>query len=192
MINILSLFLMFEKYAVQLAQLHQTGRQLAVLAHSQEENIQTQDIELVKAEYVRPLINIMGYQGCLIVNGCVMHKWTGYDLEGESTEETAADKMVFVTAYGSVYHTSRNCSYLNPAVTMLERSAVSEALNRDGVRYQACRLCRGENKLVYITEDGDCFHASITCSGLKRTVSCVLQSEAIAEGKNACSRCRSG
>ena len=64
---------------------------------------------------------------------------------------------------------------------------VNEALAEG---YTACRLCGGEPGLFsyyYVTEEGERYHTSLSCSGLKRTVYLVRLSEA--EGRTACSRC---
>lgn len=188
MINILSLFLMFESYGTQLARLHQSGRQLAILAYAQGTAAE-QDVELVTAERVKPLIGMMGYPGCLVVNGCVMHKWIGYDLNGSASSGEAVEEMVFVTAQGSVYHTSRSCSYLNPAVESVSAAQAASMKNEDGQYYTSCQTCGGQSDIVYITGDGERYHSSISCGGLKRTVDCVTISRALEMGRHVCSRC---
>ena len=189
MINILSLFLMFQSYGLRLAQLHQSGRQLAVLAHLQGEETEETDIELVSAEYVKPLAGIMGYRGCLVVSGCVMHKWIGYDLQGESWKGSSTENVVFVAKNGDVYHSRRSCSYLNPSVQTVKLSEVSGLRNGDGSRYSPCLTCTASGELVYITGDGERYHSTVTCSGLKRTVDCMTEAQAREQGKRSCSRC---
>ena len=188
MINILSLFLMFESYGAQLAKLHQTGRQLAVLSYLQGTD-QEQDIELVTARRIEPLIGIMGYQGSLVVNGCVMHKWIGYDLAGEAVSGEQTEEMVFVTERGSVFHSSRGCTYLNPAVESVTVAQASERRNENGRKYTPCQTCGGQGELVYITGDGERYHTSISCGGLKRKVNCITRTAALTMGKHACTRC---
>lgn len=189
MVNILSLFLMFESYGVQLARLHQSGRQLSVLAYAQGTDTAKQDVELVSAEYVKPLVNLMGYRGCLVVSGCVMHKWIGYDLSGTAASGREEEEMVFVAAHGEVYHESRNCSYLNPDIRTVTTQNVIFMKNRDGIAYTPCQSCQGHGELVYITDDGERYHSSIGCSGLKRTIDCVPKKSALQGGRHACSRC---
>ena len=189
MINILSMFLMFQSYSIRLAQLHQSGRQLAVLAYLQGEETEEKDIELVSAEYVKPLTGIMGYRGCLVVSGCVMHKWIGYELQGENLSGSNPEEVVFVAKNGDVYHSRRSCSYLNPSVRTVKLSEVSGLRNGDGSRYSPCLTCPESGELVYITGGGDRYHSTVTCSGLKRTVECMTGPQARAQGKRSCSRC---
>jgi len=189
MVNILSIFLMFEQAQTELMRLHQTGRQMAVLAHTQAKEGSEPDIRLVSAEYVQPLIRIMGYQGYLLITGCVMHKWTGFDLAGETLPQQEAEEMVYITGNGEAYHLSRSCSYLNPAVEMYPLQQAKSQKNADGSRYTECMVC-GSSDYVYLTKDGERWHASITCSGLKRTVDLVTKKAAIEQGRHICSRCR--
>lgn len=105
--------------------------------------------------------------------------WTDTDSEAESGK----DAYVYVTDRQSVYHVTRSCSYLTLDIRM---SSLQEA-KADG--YAACAFCgkelRGEQ--VYVTEDGDCYHSSLRCSGLTRTVYRKKKSEVT--GLGACSRC---
>lgn len=188
MVNLLSVFLMFEQAQAELIRLHQTGRQLAVLAHTQAGDSSEPDIRLVSAQYGKPLIKMMGYQGYLLVNGCVMHKWTGYDLGEETPLQQESEEMVYITGNGEAYHLSRGCSYLNPAVEMYTLQQAKSQKNAGGSRYTECTVC-GSSAYVYLTKDGERWHASITCSGLKRTVDLVTKKEAIEQGRHVCSRC---
>ena len=44
-------------------------------------------------------------------------KWIGYD----PSEGTDGNTYVYITTYGTVYHTDYNCTYLNPSVRQLRR-----------------------------------------------------------------------
>ena len=111
--------------------------------------------------------------------------WTGYEKEsfGDLSEET-----VYVTETGLVYHRDYHCTYLDLSIQRVNVSDVETLRNTDGGKYYACRLCHGGNgDSVYITEDGEKYHGSLSCSGLKRTVYAVPLSEVI--GKGGCTRC---
>lgn len=69
-------------------------------------------------------------------------------------------------------------------------SELNSLRNESGGKYHACEKCvhgssKGSN--VYITDQGDRYHNSLTCSGLKRTVYTARISEV--PGKRACSKC---
>ncbi len=115
------------------------------------------------------------------------HVWNGYDVEngsGPNEEEI----YVFITHSGNVYHRNRNCSYLNPSVEAVFLGSVADRRNEDGGKYYSCELC-GRNALsvVYITGQGNRYHSSLNCGGLKRTIYTVPLSEV--GGRPACSKC---
>lgn len=120
---------------------------------------------------------------------CVMHTFIGYEKGlDERTATRKAKEYVYVTETGTVYHKDRECTYLRLSIREVDKSALKDLRNDSGHKYYACRSCgRAAGSRVYITKDGTCYHSSLSCHGLKRTVNCIPLSEA--GGKRACSRC---
>jgi len=84
----------------------------------------------------------------------------------ESDEAEETDRYVYVAENGTVYHSSRSCTYLMPDIVSSDRGSA------ENNHYRACEYCGGGNSsLVYITTEGECYHSSRNCSRLKRTVS---------------------
>ena len=88
-----------------------------------------------------------------------------------ATEEDKED-MVYVTEYGTVYHESRACGYLNVVVRPVQKDKVSEERNSFGRRYTLCERCddREATETVYISDGGTKYHLVAGCPALKRTV----------------------
>ncbi len=125
-------------------------------------------------------IPLLEYEQTMRIKG-----WTGYEKTGFGSE---GDETVYVTETGLVYHTDYHCSHLELSIRMVNRSEVGEMRNESGGKYHACERCgRSGAGGVYITDTGDRYHGTLSCSGLKRTVYAVPVSEVI--GKGACSRC---
>lgn len=111
--------------------------------------------------------------------------WTGYEREFFGVGE---EEMVYVTENGIVYHKDYHCTYLELSIRMVTAESIESLRNSSGGKYYSCRLCGGGSSTnVYITDDGDKYHCSLSCSGLKRTVYAVPLSEVV--GKGACIRC---
>ncbi len=113
--------------------------------------------------------------------------WTGVEAWGPPEEEK--EIWVYVAESGSVYHVTQECSYLRLSIQTVSRDALDELRNASGAKYRACERCRPGKaaEIVYITTQGDRYHDSLTCSGLKRTVKKVRLEEV--GGKVPCSRC---
>lgn len=109
---------------------------------------------------------------------------TWKDAEGTDTENT--DPYVYVTDRQSVYHLTRQCTYL----TLQIRAALMMYAEQNG--YEPCAFCVADSAMsqVFITEESNHYHSSIHCSGLKRTVYRKKKSEV--SGVGACSRCATG
>lgn len=113
--------------------------------------------------------------------------WTGYQDEWSLDEK---EETVYVTENGIVYHKDYYCTYLDLSVHTVPGSSVGDLRNENHGKYYPCERCvRGAGPAagVYITDQGDRYHNSASCSGLKRTVYAIPVSEAA--GKGACSRC---
>lgn len=111
--------------------------------------------------------------------------WTGYEKAGFGTEDNT---IVYVTETGLVYHKDYHCTHLDLSIRMVAAEDLHSLRNENGGKYHACERCGGHGGgQVYITNNGDRYHNSLSCSGLKRTVYAIPVSEAA--GKRACSKC---
>lgn len=111
--------------------------------------------------------------------------WNGYEKGGFGAKD---EGMVYVTETGLVYHKDYHCTHLDLSIRMVQSGEVNGFRNKSGGKYHACERCGGGGGGgIYITDTGDRYHSSLSCSGLKRTVYAVPLSEAA--GKRACSKC---
>lgn len=123
----------------------------------------------------------------LPLNNCtVMHTWVGYNggLSGRNLDE-----YVYLTDTGSVYHKNRECSHIRLKIIRVEYTELAALRNRNGARYKSCIQCKPKatDSKIYVTEDGDRFHNTLSCSGLKRTVRKIRLSQV--GNMRACLRC---
>ena len=140
-------------------------------------------------EPIFPMFGLMGGDGFAMSQRYYGRAWTGYDLTGGYSDFTQDDPMVYITETGTVYHTNRNCTYLNPSVETIGAASIDSRRNQAGGKYYPCEICGLKNPVgtVYITSQGSSYHSSITCSGLKRTIYTVPLSQV--QGRGKCSKC---
>ncbi len=123
-------------------------------------------IDIYATYYVRinaPMIGVFKKQ---IKEHIKQRAYLGKGLYEASEEAKEAEGYVFVAENGTVYHSSRSCTYLLPDIISSDRTSAI------GSGYRACEYCGGgDSALVYITTEGECYHSSRNCSRLKRTVS---------------------
>lgn len=121
----------------------------------------------------------------------VVHKWVGYidGLNGYS--KFLSGEIVYVTNGTTVYHRDRNCSHIKLTIRKVNGGEINNIRNESGGKYKRCEICKSKtgDENLYITSDGDRFHNTLSCSGLKRNVKTMLLSKAINEGRRACTRC---
>lgn len=144
-------------------------------------------IDVILFYQVRPVVDILGFTEFTMANRCCMKAWTGYrpdtGEEGESAEE-----LVYITETGTVYHKSKNCTHLSLSIRSVETDSLYALRNEGGGKYYACEHCgKGAGTIVFLTDQGNRYHTSLYCSGLKRTVYTVTVSQA--GGRGPCRRC---
>ncbi len=133
-----------------------------------------------------PIYNFLDTENLLLVNRFRFHLWTGYNPTEKSNEDS--ERMVYVTEYGTVYHLSRSCTYLQLSIRSVDAADIDNLRNNSGACYEPCELCDPEAEgILYITDYGTAYHCSLTCSGLKRTVMEIPISEV--GDRSVCSGC---
>lgn len=145
-------------------------------------------IDLIATYSVEPRFNVISLPAIKLYSRYYGRAWTGYEVGGGSGNEET-EQNVYVTDNGSVYHTSRYCTHLQLTISTCNVDEIKNKSNEDGNKYRACLVCglNCEGGKYYITADGECYHSTINCPGLKRTVDVVPLSQV--GGRLKCSRC---
>lgn len=117
----------------------------------------------------------------------LLKSWTGYETFGEQSAEDG--EIVYITDWASVYHEAYDCTHLQLTVQAVPRKELGSYRNESGGKYHACEKCGKYPSMgnCYITDQGDKYHNSVSCSGLKRTIYAVTKEEV--KGKRGCSKC---
>ena len=113
--------------------------------------------------------------------------WTGKEGLGLGEGE---DEIVYMTQNGVVYHEDIHCTYLELTIRPIESTQVEDYRNAGGEKYRVCESCGKPStgqKTVYITNQGNRYHSSLDCKGLKRTVCAVAKKDIY--GIGGCSKC---
>ena len=138
-------------------------------------------IEIVVTYCAQPRWVLEGFRPFLLENRYVGRLWTGYDLN--------KNKVFYLAENIEVYHCDRECTHLRLQTYQVKWEEMLAASNDYGKKYRACKKCIpvGELQYVWISPEGECYHAGRDCSGLKRTVREVSWEEA--SKYRPCSRC---
>lgn len=148
------------------------------------------DILDVTVSYsVAPLSGFIGFPAFQMKNCYYAHLWNGYEIP----ENAEAGEIVYVAETGTVYHKNRNCTHLLLSIQQVNSDGIKERRNQWGRAYGPCERCACGTMpdRVYITSEGECYHYSDGCSGLKRTVHAVTLAETLGKYRS-CSRCGDG
>lgn len=147
-------------------------------------------IDLVITYRVTPLCNVFGVGEQTLINRAKIHTWTGFSGLEDISEDA---EYVYMTEYGTVYHTRRECSHLCIKISNEFMEDLENIKNKEGEKYRPCDKCAkgkivGSEDIIYVTDSGQVYHLSLDCSGLKRTVFKVQKSEV--GGIPMCERCQ--
>lgn len=136
---------------------------------------------------VAPWSTLAGFPFFAVACRYYTHIWNGYRLAGD--EDSEAKRTVYVTSDSAVYHLFRDCTHLQLSVRAVSGEETDRARNRDGRKYRPCEKCTGGRRraVLYIAEDGECYHCDRQCSGLKRRIYITRMEET--SGMRLCSRC---
>ncbi len=156
----------------------------------QSDVVDPECLDIVATYYTRALFLTEAFASFGMVNRAYMKVWTGYD---NTVADAANDEgeVVYITEQGKVYHTLRSCTHLQLSVSQIPYAEVDLHRNEAGSVYTICERCGGGGVqgTVYITQEGDRYHTTISCGGLRRTVIAVYLDEV--GGRRGCSRCAS-
>lgn len=134
---------------------------------------------------IRLPVGFFGFQFLNVEQSASARKWNGYQSENGNNE----DAWVYITPYGSVYHQSTACRYLDLSVHAVGKDQISKLRNKDGAIYYSCVSCHAAmaEGTVYVTDYGTSYHASANCRKLKRTVYRVKKEQA--GDRTPCKKC---
>lgn len=150
-----------------------------------------EEVQLLAVYRVGLPVRIFGINAIRVEQRADCRKWTGDSGNGTGASGEA-DRWVYITPTGEVYHLSRECSYLKLSIQEVKYRDISRLRNENGEKYRCCTLCVEDNaglNTVYITDQGNCYHASLNCSGIKRSIFTVRLSE-VAD-RRVCKKCGS-
>lgn len=106
---------------------------------------------------------------------------------GENEED---DEYVYVARTGQVYHIDQNCTYIAISISEVGREEIGSLRNSSGAKYYPCEYCGyNSGSEVYITVFGNRYHSRDDCSRINRDVKKITKTQAVEEGKRACSKC---
>lgn len=148
---------------------------------------ESKEIYLKMNYKVRVPLLLLGTWKLPFSTGIVQKAWNGY--APASGEFNASNQeYVYITEDGEVYHKDGQCYHLH--ITVHETEDVDDYY--DGkTAYRPCEYCiHRQNKkaaVLYIPEEGDCYHSDPACGGLTRTVRYVKKEDAA--GMRPCSHC---
>lgn len=140
------------------------------------------DITIYKTGSTEGVDPTFFWRNMVVVESATCRPWVGFT--GIENEEV----YVYITPNGSVYHLYDDCTHLKLSIQCVPQSYALTEKNKYGADYRKCLLCKEPyGVMVYITNEGDCYHSERDCSGLKRTIRRVPQSEAA--DRPVCLRC---
>jgi len=131
-------------------------------------------IDIVMTWQVRNVTGLVNIPGSVFIQRGAVRGWTGR--EGSSGESAGGGHdhdhtTVYVAENGTVYHLDPNCTHIKLKIMTTTKEEAKKKRNAYREKYHPCEICgRKASGTVYITPDGNRYHSSLECSGLKRTI----------------------
>lgn len=145
-------------------------------------------IDLVAKYKVEAPALIIGFNDFDMYNRIRTRAWTGYDNSEAIKDKEGKEELVYITDDGVVYHKSRGCTYLKLTIAAVDIELLKKKRNADGSIYYSCESCGDKSgATVFVTNYGNRYHSTLSCSKLKRTIRAVPISEV--DGRGPCSKC---
>ncbi len=118
--------------------------------------------------------------------------WLGDKELPQDVLDAKINKLVYITIFGDVYHTQRECAYIALSLMAVSADNLENMRNLGGGKYYPCETCivtdwEKSGKTVYVTEYGNRYHSAPDCSGIKRTVIAVPLSQI--RNRHQCTKC---
>jgi hypothetical protein len=169
-----------------------TGIIMFLSSFMEEEDV----IDVVAVYHIKIPISIIKVKGFTMASRVRTRAFIGLDQQengGNSSgnDEDAKDQIVYITETGSVYHKIKECTHLKLSISSISWGQLKLVRNQYGAVYKPCEKCAdhntNNNQTIFITQEGNRYHTSLECSGLKRTIISVPLSQVA--GRRPCQRC---
>lgn len=154
------------------------------------------DIDIIISYFIKIPVPILSIKEIPFLQRVRIRGFTGYTpgtgvKEGEE-EQTGNENYVYITETGTVYHLTKECSYLKLSIEETDLTRLDSIRNDSGGKYYPCSICinkKGydQTQSIYITKSGDRYHSSLNCSGLKRTILTITTDQV--KDRSLCTRC---
>lgn len=114
-----------------------------------------------------------------------------YDEPEDDNEEETPEDTVYVTENGTVYHTDRNCTYINVKLKKVSLNEIPFLRSKSNAIYYPCESCGdiSSGKMVYITDYGTRYHFDKECGRIERDVTEISKEYAESKGMGECKKC---
>lgn len=148
------------------------------------------EIDLIAVYQVKLPFRLLPTGTCRFRHRVHTRAFTG--VERREDKEDQKEVVVYVTETGKVYHRKRDCTYLKLSISQMKYEDIASLRNEGGGKYKPCERCVKDTELsagrdVWITNFGDRYHSTRSCSGIKRSIKEITLSKA---GKRTpCSKC---
>ena len=148
------------------------------------------EIDLIAEYQVKLPFRLITVGTCRFRQRVHTRAFTG--VEQREYKEDQEEMIVYVTETGKVYHRKRDCTYLKLSISQMQYADIASLRNESGGKYKPCERCvkntePSAGRAVWITNFGDRYHITRSCSGIKRSIKEITLSKA---GKRTpCSKC---